>query len=134
MAVPSGWPEHRPNLLAEPRSPPASRAPNPFASQPTPAPPPVYPRVLGNIDLNIRPVVKNPNGGYSTVLSMSIGTDQGEVLIPQVSDDGRIMTPQEAIDQYRRTGRNLGVFRTPNEATAYAKWLHQQQAARYGLE
>lgn len=85
----------------------------------------------GNIDLNRRPVVHNPDGTISTVYSMSIGTDQGEVLIPRVSPDGRVLKEKEAIDLYRRTGQHLGIFSTPAEATAYAEALHQKQAAQY---
>lgn len=88
-------------------------------------------RSAGNIDLANRPVVRNPDGSISTVRSISANFDGNEVLIPTVSDDGRILSDDDAIAAYQRTGRNLGVFDTPENATAYAESLHNQQADMY---
>ena len=93
-----------------------------------------YPRGLlekGNIDIHNRPVVKNSDGSISTVRSMSTNIDGREVLIPTFSDDGRIMSDDEAIDNFMRTGKHLGMFDNPDDATAYAESLHNQQADEY---
>ncbi|WP_019658908.1 hypothetical protein [Stenotrophomonas hibiscicola] len=85
----------------------------------------------GNIDLTKRPVVRNADGSISTVRSISANFDGREYLIPTVSDDGRILSDDDAIDLFRRTGRNLGAFDTPENATAYAESLHNDQARMY---
>ena len=93
-----------------------------------------YPKGLlekGNIDIHSRPVVKNPDGSISTVRSMSTNIDGREVLIPTVSDEGRIMSDDEAIDNFMRTGKHLGMFDNPDDATSYAENLHNEQANEY---
>lgn len=88
--------------------------------------------VPGNIDLTKRPVVRNGDGSISTVRSMSFEDEKGrEVLIPTVSDDGRILSQDDAIALYRRTGRHLGIFDNADDATAYAQALHAQQGRMY---
>lgn len=98
--------------------------------EPEPSPTPAGQIEAGNINLNNRPVVQNPDGTVSTVRSISANIDGREVLIPTVSEDGRIMSNDEAINQYRETGRNLGKFDTPASATAYAEKLHEDQATK----
>lgn len=82
----------------------------------------------GNIDLTKRPIVRNADGSTSTVRSMSFEEGGREILVPTVSDDGRIMSDEEAIDTYRKTGRHLGKFSSPQTATAYAQRLHEDYA------
>lgn len=83
----------------------------------------------GNIDLTKRPLVHHPNGSVSTLYSGSFPTDKGEVLVPFVSPDGKMLTRAQAEEQYKKDGQHLGIFKTWQEADAYAEMLHNKQGA-----
>lgn len=88
----------------------------------------------GNIDLTSRPQVKLPDGRTATVRSRSFNFDGDEVLLPTISDDGRILTDDEAVAQYQESGRHLGKFKDSASANEYALNLSAQQQKFYGLE
>ena len=89
----------------------------------------------GNIDLNNRPVVKNRDGSISTVRSITITEGNTAVVIPTVikkpNGSGVIVSNQEAIKYYQRSGQHLGKFSNIRDADTYAQNLHNQQAAQY---
>lgn len=85
----------------------------------------------GNIDLAHRPKVKMEDGSFATVRSMSANFDGQEVLLPTVSQDGKLLSDDEAINLYRQTGQHLGKFDNPEHATRYAEKLHQAQEQFY---
>ena len=59
---------------------------------------------------------------------MSVNIDGKEVLIPTVSRDGRIMSDEEAIQQYMQSGENFGKYDTVDQANQAAEQLHQRQS------
>jgi len=77
----------------------------------------------GNIDHIGRPVVSFGDGLAGTVHAMSFEDDQGrEVLIPTIYN-GEKHTDKEAIKHYYERGEHLGIFETPDQATAFSKAL-----------
>lgn len=85
----------------------------------------------GNIDLSARPVVRHADGSISTVRSISVEMDGKEYLIPTVSEDGKVLSEDDAVKQFKKTGKHLGVFDSPEDATAYARQLHEDQESLY---
>lgn len=83
----------------------------------------------GNINLFEQPAVENPDGTVSTVDSVSANVDGREVLLSRVTPDGRHLTTEQAIAEFRQTGQNLGTFDSPASADAFAEQLHNDYAA-----
>lgn len=87
---------------------------------------------LGNIDLEDRPIVENKDGSFSTVRTITITDDDGMAInIPTVSNDGKIMSDEEAVSLYRSTGKHLGKFTNITAAEKNAQQLHAQQEKYY---
>ena len=85
----------------------------------------------GNIDLRIRPKVRNSDGSYSTVRTIGIEVDGMYINIPTVIN-GKVVSNKEAIEHFQRTGQHLGKFKTQKERDAAARQLHIDQAKMYG--
>lgn len=87
----------------------------------------------GNIDLDNRPVVSTPTGGFATVRSASFGMPDGyEYLLPSVTQDGRTLYwAPDIVKQYEKTGQFLGKFKDPYSADEYARALHEAQENQY---
>lgn len=87
----------------------------------------------GNIDLDNRPVVPTPTGGFATVRSASFGMSDGyEYLLPSVTQDGRTLYwAPDIVKQYEKTGQFLGKFKDPYSADEYARALHEAQENQY---
>ena len=87
----------------------------------------------GNIDLSATPRFENGDGTYSTVRSMSFYDDKTglEILIPTIIKDENgqwyAANDEQAIENYYKTGKYFGAFRTVEDANAYAIKLHNQQ-------
>lgn len=81
------------------------------------------------LDLAHRPFVENQDGSTSTVRSMGtqMDPDGHEVLIPTVSKDGWIMSGDEAVDEYRRTGEHMGKYDTVDASNNAGEGLHLDQ-------
>lgn len=81
------------------------------------------------LDPASQPAVQDAEGNISTVRTVGVNVDGKEVNLPTVSPtEKRIVTPAEAVEEYRKTGKHLGKYDTPEEAGAAAEALHQQEA------
>ena len=87
----------------------------------------------GNIDIYNRPLVKNPKGGTSTVYSMGVNLNDNDYLIPRVINEGKLLSEDESIEHFKKTGKHFGVFENPEASTQHAKYLHNQQKSFYNL-
>jgi hypothetical protein len=83
----------------------------------------------GNIQLKGRPQVKNADGSISTVRSIGVNIDGREMLIPTVVN-GRVVSNDDAIKNYKDTGQHLGIFKDPAASTRYAIDLHNKEAKK----
>lgn len=84
----------------------------------------------GNIDLKRRPVVHNLDGSISTVRSITVTQGKSAYLIPTVVGK-RVVSNQQAVQHWQKTGQHLGAFNSEKNADRYAQTLHESQAKQY---
>lgn len=84
----------------------------------------------GNLDLTTRPRVRNDDGSVSTVRTISVTFDEGTFLLPTVIGK-KVVSDEEAIEHFKKTGENFGLFKTPEAADKYGVALHNQQESMY---
>ena len=82
-----------------------------------------HPVKPGNLPLGVRYRVPNPDGSISTVRTMSVGTDEGEFLIPTIVNN-QLLSDDAAIDHFFNTGENFGLFDSIEAADDFANRLH----------
>ncbi len=78
-----------------------------------------------------RPAIQNPDGSVSTVLSIGVGDNRGEWVIPTIVNGVKV-SPDEATRLWQ-AGRNPplgGPFRTVEESNRFAQQFHEQEAQR----
>lgn len=83
----------------------------------------------GNVNLAKQPRVLNPDGSVSTVRSTSFEDNGQEVLVPEVSPTGQMLSGPMAEALYHMTGKHLGKFMNVPDSNSYAEQLHNDYAA-----
>lgn len=84
----------------------------------------------GNVDIAHRLSVPTPGmpGYRSTVRSITVTDNQGRAYVLPTVVNGRVVSNEEAVKHWQRTGQHLGVFKTEAQANAYSESLHREQA------
>lgn len=82
-------------------------------------------RVAGMVTPPTADAPSRPEG--EAVSAIVIGTAKGSVLIPSVGPDGEPLDAADAAEQYKATGKHLGIFSSPEAADRYAAELAMPQ-------
>lgn len=75
---------------------------------------------------------KDPDSGkteFGTVRTISFEEDGKEVVIPTIVN-GKLLTPQQAIEHYHKTGESFGKYDSIEEADRIARMLHEEHQSR----
>ena len=89
------------------------------------------PLLAGNIDLSKRRAFDNGDGTFRTLVSKSFQVPDGngeEILIPTVDPEtGDVLSDDDALALFDRTGKHLGIFKDAAAATRAAKKISAGQ-------
>lgn len=83
----------------------------------------------GNIDVSKQPIVQGNDGNVSTVHAITHEVNGKTVLIPNTID-GKVVTDAEAIEQFKQSGKHMGVFKNKSSAEKYLTKLKKSETDR----
>lgn len=78
----------------------------------------------GTIPLSELSVIESGKGIFSPIPTQVINQNGNSILIPLVVD-GKELIPQEAVDYYKKSGRNLGIFNNKDNADKFEQALNR---------
>ena len=83
---------------------------------------------VGNIDVDELEQVEMPNGSSGIVPSVAVNVNGQDVLVPTIDGEGKIISKDDAIKLYQKTGEHFGKFESSEDAQRYAEDLLAHQA------
>ena len=82
---------------------------------------------LGNMDTTSRKPIKLSNGEIELFKPMAFRNSGKVIVVPMITDGGKLLTESGAINKYFETGMHLGIFNNMTDAKRLIEELEEQR-------